>query len=465
MSFAGYHLSMGRLLQVAVLLVATAGVASAGPKGKVKVETTPPGATVYVDDIENGAACPATPCTIDVAVGEHSVIVRLDKYSPDFKSVNVKAGKKPTPVSFKLSSAFGTLKITAPKGASVKVNDEDKGKVGASPLEIDVPAEPVSVVITYNGKSQTELVDVPENDTVAVKFKGGSTPTPDEDEEEDEGGTTGGTTVANPDGDDDDDTDTDTPLDGPSDDGGDVGTTPAPAPSMPFIEAGLAMDVAFRRFKFDSATDPQPFNNGGQVVIGPAVELWPGRLVGSHFLRGLSVYARVQFGVNAQEVTRTNNGMIENVGAQTLWGAIEASVRHKWVFADVFGLEASGGFIRDQAEFNATSQSVLDMVPSADYKSIRIGARLSYVAKFEPYLLGENRVVLDGGELANRGDSAKPSGFRVAAGLKTMFGPIAARAEFSYAGYTWTYANNSGSSPPGASDTIMWLGFSLGYTR
>jgi len=461
---------MGRLLQVAVLLVTTVGVASAGPKGKVKVETTPPGATVYVDDIENGVACAATPCTIDVAVGEHSVIVRLDKFSPDFKSVTVKAGKKPTAVSFKLSGAFGTIKITAPKGASVKVNDEDKGKVGGSPLEIEVPAEPVSVIITHNGKSQTELVEVLENDTVAVKFKGGSAPPPpsdedDDDEDDDAGGTTGGgTTVADTNDGDDDIDESDTPADGPSD-GGDVGTSPAPALPMPFIEAGLAMDIAFRRFKFDSATDPQPFNNGGQVVVGPAVEFWPGRLVGSHFLRGLSFYARVQFGVNAQEVTRTNNGMLENVGAQTLWGALEASVRHKWVFADVLGIEASGGFIRDQAEFNARTQSVLDMVPSADYKSIRIGARLSYVAKFEPYILGENRVVLDGGELATRGDSAKPSGFRVAAGLRTMLGPIAARAEFSYAGYSWTYANNSGSSPPGASDTIMWLGFSLAYSR
>jgi hypothetical protein len=46
-----------------------------------------------------------------------------------------------------------------------------------------------------------------------------------------------------------------------------------------------------------------------------------------------------------------------------------------------------------------------------------------------------------------------------------MLGPLGARAEFSYAGYSWDYANNSGSSPPSASDTIMWLGFSVGYTR
>jgi hypothetical protein len=453
---------MGRLLQAAVLLASAVGVANAGPKGKVKVETTPPGATVYVDDIENGAACAATPCTVDVPVGEHSIIVRLDKYSPDFKSVTVKAGKKPIPLSFKLSGAFGTIKITAPKGASVKVNDEDKGKVGGSPLEVEAPAEPVTVIITYNGKSQTEFVDVPENDTVPVKFKGGAAAAAvdNTDEEESSGG---GDIVADID-DEDDGGDPDVPTDGPSD-GGETGTSPAPALPMPFIEAGLAMDIAFRRFKFDSATDPQPFNNGGQVVLGPAIEFWPGRLVGSHFLRGLSIFARVQFGINAQEVTRDSGGMIIPVGAQTLWGALEASVRHKWVFANVLGVEASGGFIRDQAEFNANSQAILDMVPSADYKSIRIGGRLSYVAKFEPYVLGENRVVLDGGELATRGNNAKASGYRVALGLRTMFGPIAARAEFSYAGYSWTYSSSSGSSPPSASDTIMWLGFSLGYTR
>src|SRR6476660_1128137 len=67
---AGYHLCMGRIAPlaagiVAAGVVAVGGAAQAGPTRKIRVETTPEKAHVYLDDIESGAKCDATPCEFD----------------------------------------------------------------------------------------------------------------------------------------------------------------------------------------------------------------------------------------------------------------------------------------------------------------------------------------------------------------------------------------------------------------
>ncbi len=443
---------MGRLLQAAVLLMGMVGVAGAGPTRKVKVETTPPGATVYIDDVGNGPACDATPCTINAPIGEPSLIIQLEGYEPDLVLVEVPKGKRAIPpVSVKLREAIGTIRIVdAPKGATVKVNDEPKGKVGSGPLEIEVPAVPASVVITYNGKSQTEFVDVSGGKSVDVTYTGAGA---------------AATVAAVGDGGDEDG------GEGGDEDGGDGGEIPdggevvaptEPTERPPYLEAGLVMDIGFRNFQYTDGTNP--FNNSGEVLLGPAVELWPGRMLGVKPLRGLSLFGRFQFAITHQQVTRESMGMVTDVGAATFYGALEVSLRQKWMLGSL-GLEVSTGYIRDQVEFSADNATVLDMVPSADYKSLRIGGRISYVAAIEPFISAENRIVLDGGELASRADKADASGFGVAVGARTKLGPLGARVQFAYAKYSWTFSNTTSTAtpPPGATDTIMWLSFLVGY--
>lgn len=444
---------MGRPLQAAVLVASMAGIAHAKPATrKFKVETKPDKATVYIDDVGNGVACEETPCEIDVPLGEHTLIFQKKGFEPEFMLVDATKGKKPVVVSSKLKSAIGVLRVDAPKGATVKVNDEPKGKVGSAPLEIEVPADTMSVVITHNGKTQTELVEVEAGAQLEIEFKPDNTSVGSVDD--DDGG----------DGDDsdggDDGDDGDIP-DGPPDDG-EQPEVPAPALREPRFEGGLAMDVGFRRFKFSDGSGP--FNNSGEAVLGPAIEVWPGRLLGVAPLRGLSLFAKVQFGVSPQQVTRETNGQVTDVGASTVTGAIEVSLRQKFVIGGGFGIEASAGFNRDQLQFNADNQTALDMVPAADYRSLRFGARLSYVATFEPYVGGEYRSVMSGGELATRADQATTSGFAVRAGVKTSFGNIGVRGEFVYSKYTWAFASTGAMPfPRGADDTLMWLGFFAGY--
>lgn len=435
---------MGRLLLAGVLVVGTMGIAAAGPTRKVKVETTPPGAAVYIDSVENGAACDATPCTIDAPLGQPTLIVRLDKYQPEFMPLDVPKGKKPLSVSLKLKGAVGTIVIDSPKGASVRINDEDQGKV---PVRAEVPAEPVRVVVILGGKTlYDDFVEVETGGEHEVEVSTASSAGGNSDDDDDDGDD-------GDDGDGGDDGDT----------GGEIRKGGESGPRAHYLQAGLAFDIGFRRFAYSDGTSP--FANSGEVVLGPAVELWPGRMLGVHVLRGLSLFGRVQFSLGHQKVTRNNMGTVEDVGAETFWGALEVSLRNKWTFGDLVGVEASAGYVRDQVEFNAINSTVLMQVPSADYRSIRLGVRASVVGTVEPYVSAENRVVLSGGELANRADRAETSGFRLAAGALTKLGPLGARVEGSYAKYSWTFASDTATPPPapGASDKLFYISFVLGY--
>jgi hypothetical protein len=444
---------MGRLVQASVLVTSMVGIAGAGPAvRKVKVETTPPGASVYIDTLENGASCEATPCTIDVPVGSPTLIVQLSKYEPEFKQIDVTKGKKALSVSFTLKESTGYIVIDSPKGASVKINDEDEGKV---PVRVKVAAEPVRVLVKQDGKTLFDVfVEVEPGGEQEVKVKAGGTAVATGGDGEDDG-----------DGGSGDSGDGEGSGEGSGSDGGavDGGEPVTGAARAPYLQAGIAFDIGFRRFVLSDGTSP--FANSGEIVVGPAVELWPGRMAGVHLLRGLSLFARVQFAVTHPKVTRDNMGTVEEVGAETFWGGLEVSLRHKWIFGDLVGVEASMGYVRDQVEFNAINDTILMQVPSADYRSIRIGARVSLARPIEPYLSIENRVVLSGGELENRADNATTSGYALAGGINAKLGPLGVRAEASLAKYSWTYTSNS-STPPaadGASDKLIAIMFVVGY--
>lgn len=439
---------MGRLVLAGVLLTSVVGVASAGPAvRKVKIDTTPPGATVYVDSIENGASCDATPCTIDVPVGSPTLIVQLAKYQPEFKQLDVARGKKALAVSFTLKESTGYIVIDSPKGASVRINDEDEGKI---PVRVKVAAEPVRVLVKQDGKTVfDEFVEVEPGGEEEVDVESGGPSVAD-----------GGGDDGDGDGDDEGGDEGDG---GDRADGVEDGTTVTSKQRAPYLQAGLAFDIGFRKFALSDGT--LPFSNSGEILLGPAVELWPGRMAGVHLLRGLSLFGTVQFSVTHQKVTRDNMGTPEDVGAETFWGALELSLRHKWIFGDLVGVEASGGYVRDQVQFNAINDTVLMQVPSADYRSIRLGARVSLARPIEPYLSIENRVVLSGGDLANRADNATTSGYALAGGINAAFGPLGVRAEASLANYSWKYSSNSATPPiaSGATDRLIAIMLLVGY--
>lgn len=434
---------MGRVLTALVVLVAGVQLAAAAPKRKVKVESTPPGATVYINSREDGPVCDATPCTVEVPVGESTLIIELPNHAPELMLLTVNARKAPPAVKVTLVPAVGTIVIEGPEGASVRVDDEDKG---TAPTRVDVEAGPHRVELTLDGKTDTQIVEVETGAEATVvgelEATGG-------------GGGGGGDTDGGGDGDTlivDDVDKPDPPAKGP-------------ARATPYVSVAAAMDVGFRRFEYDAASDLASNKENGQVLLGPIVEVWPGTLAGVRALRGLSLLVRFGYGVNPQRVRDKDTGMVTD--ASTFWRTFEASARHRWTVRGKGGLEIGAGFVRDQHQFSGERDDIAK-VPDADYQAVRIGVRGSVMlGKLEPYLVLENRIVLSGGPLAARFmDGAEASGLRGAVGAMTAFGPIRARLEGSLTRYSWTFKTDGQNDPFVASsgiDSIRYVSVSIGY--
>ena len=440
--------AMARLVIAALVVAASSGVADAAPKRKVQIETEPSGATVYLNLIEDGKVC-ETPCSVEVPLNTSTpLIIELAGHETKLEALLLKKSS-PKILSFKLEPLQGgVIIVEGPAGATVTVDDLDKGK---APVRIDAEPGPHAVAITLNGKEiGSQIVEVVAGEEHKV------------------GGV--GKVVA-------DTTDRDIVID-------EKPVIEAASPSRPragpLFALSAAFDVGFRTFQYEDATtdnlgDDKEF---GQVLIGPMLEVWPGTLAGVRALRGLSVMARVQFGVNKQPVTvdpdDSGPEMPRASAARTFWGSIEASVRHRWVIKDVATIEPSVGYVREQYQFdtdenNPTAGMDFKLVPDAVYNAVRVGVRGSVLlGSLEPYLGIENRIVISGGTIEDRfTDIGAPSatGIRALAGVAARFGAIQARVEGSYTRYSWSFQfdNDSEFQATGGKDTIRLISASVGY--
>jgi len=434
---------MGRLVLAGTLLVTAQGIAHAGPTRKVQIESEPPGATVYLNDLDHGPACEATPCTISAPIGTSTIIIRLDKYEPEISELDVPRGKRPLQQSYKLKGAVGTLAVEGPRGAVIRVDEVDRGR---APLRLEVSAEAHHVVIVMDGKSlYDDYVEVATGDEVPIKPKT-QTDVADavitDDEEDGEGGGGGGGNGSSS-----------------------ITATADGAPRMAYVSAAALFDIGFRHFTYENAMtgNLREEVEGGQVIGGPAIELWPGRMLGIPALRGLSVFARLQFPVAGQTVE--GGDLMGTV--TTKWSSYEASLRQRWTFGS-FGVEVSGGWVQDTFTFDTTVRADLALMPDTQYQSLRLGGKLSYDAEsFEPYVCGENRIVMSGGSVGERFDTANASGIRGSAGIAMKLGSFVARAEGTLMKYDWTFTYNGMddiAQASGATDAVQLISMALGYT-
>jgi hypothetical protein len=425
--------------------VAAMGIAHAGPTRKVQVDSEPPGAAVYLNDVDSGPVCDATPCTFSAPIGVSTIIIRLDKYEPEISELDVPKGKRPLQQRYRLKGAVGTIVFDSPKGATIRIDEVDKGRV---PARIDVSAEAHHVVIAHNGKNVfDDIIEIATGDEFTVKPKmvgssdDDSTTIIDDDEENGGGGGGGGGGGAS------------------SEITGSTDTSPRPV----YIAASAAFDVGFRHFTYDQAltSNLREETEGGQVIGGPAIELWPGRMAGIGPLRGLSLYGRLQFPVAGQTVE--GGDLMGTV--TTKWSSFEASLRQRWMFGP-FGVEVSGGFVQDRFTFDATVGNDINLMPDTNYQSVRLGGKLAYTAgSVEPYVTAENRIVMSGGPVGERFRDAAVTGLRGSVGLAFTFGSITARAEGTLMNYNWTFAYEPGdmAQAQGATDAIQLISMALGY--
>ncbi|HEY4058456.1 MAG TPA: PEGA domain-containing protein [Kofleriaceae bacterium] len=425
---------------VAMLLVCTAVcTAGAAPKHKVKVETEPAGATVYVGEKENGPSCDATPCSIELPVGESTIIIELSGYVQIFKTITVPKRGTVKLDSFAMEKAIGHLTISGPKGATIIIDDEDKGK---APQDFDLPV----------GQYSVKLVDGKRTGTAFVSFESGG----DEKELDDAAITWEGAEAQ-----------TEDPEERPEvHDGAHPAHVDAPLFSIEAIGT-----VGFRSFKYqgnrtkDSLRD---LDEKGAFIVGVSATVYPGTLFQIPALRTLALFGSFQLPANKQGIT----GDMIAAGVTNLWQSFSAGLSYKYVLDSGLGIGASFAWVRDDYQYSGRQQD-RDVLPFAEYKTVAPGLGLSYATvvsgtHVEPYVGAEYRIVYSAEPMASRFLDTKTAGVHVALGANALFGKhITAHVEAGLLRYAWSYKADPSAMLPrmatGATDQTFQIAFSVGY--
>ncbi|HZJ62762.1 MAG TPA: PEGA domain-containing protein [Kofleriaceae bacterium] len=428
------------LLAMCALLARPALAAADAKTSKVTIETDPPGAKVYFGLKEDGEIC-TTPCTVDAPLGETAIIVEAENRRSVIDSLVVRKRNRPQKVIYKLELAVGSLVVEGGAGATIKLDDLDRGK---APLRIDnIQAGGHHVALEKNGKAiYDEIIEI-------------------------EAG--GEATVSAP-------AAVETPSAG---DAAAVAATGQPSASgrrgARSVAVSAAVDVGYRHFNYSvpDASMRTPYEQDeqelGQVLVGPILEIWPTTLLGLKFLPGLALYGRFECGVNPQAVPiQRMDGSIKPTTLTTAWQSLEISLHHRWTVADAGTIEVGAGYVDDRYRFNASEAADLALVPDAAYKAVRIGGRASLLfGPLEPYIAIEQRIVLRGGALENRyklGTSVY--GVRGALGASARLGHFEARLEGALTLYSWTFKPDTTrdvTNANGGDDVIENVTFALGY--
>lgn len=101
------------------------------------VETSPPGATVYLERRDLGSVATA-PRTLAVEPGEHRVIAAMDGYEPDEVEVEATLGQTTT-VRLSLVRIVGRVRVEADAGTIVRVDDERASPACDAPCTLELP--------------------------------------------------------------------------------------------------------------------------------------------------------------------------------------------------------------------------------------------------------------------------------------------------------------------------------------
>jgi hypothetical protein len=445
---------MGRLLVLAACLVlgATGSAAAGGPgqgstrTSKVTIETDPPGAKVYFNVKEDGEVC-TTPCTVDAPIGETPIIVEAENRRAIIENLVVpRKMARPLRVSYKLKPAYGSLVIEGSDGATIKIDEHAQG---TAPRRFDdILAGAHHVVLEKDGKKlYDEFVEVEIDADATVSAARAAEPPPP-------------------------------PPVNPAPAGVAVREAPEGEPQRsPVLAVSAATDIGFRQFTYLNNQTPATQRNdseGGEVLTGAIVELWPTTLLHLGVLPGLALYGRFQIGANPQHVTVKDSvtGVVMPTSLSTSWRSLEISLHQRWTIAGTGTIEVGAGYTSDRYQFttdDSMNGSVdRDKVPDAAYKAVRIGGRASLLlGRLEPYVAAENRLVLSGGVMATRYSvSTSVNGVQGALGAVVHLGHFELRAEASLIEYSWTFRADTSMDThqaDGGTDVIERIGLTIGY--
>jgi outer membrane receptor for ferrienterochelin and colicin len=137
----------------------------------LKIETDPPGATIYLDRKDLGPRG-NSPRTLGLPAGRHKVIAEKPGYEPaESQEVDVQIGKEVV-VPLKLKQMLGTAKIDGETGAQVKVDDENGPAACTIPCSIQVPPGRHTFFIVKEGFQGGEVTtEIPANEVTNVRAR------------------------------------------------------------------------------------------------------------------------------------------------------------------------------------------------------------------------------------------------------------------------------------------------------
>jgi outer membrane receptor protein involved in Fe transport len=135
----------------------------------LKVETDPPGATLYLNRKDLGDRG-TSPQTIALSAGSYTVIAELQGYEDaTSQRVDIRLGGEKT-VSLKLTRVVGTLRVVGAAGADVRIDADDAPVLCQAPCDPQVPPGQHVLILTKPGFRPTrQNVQIRANQTTEVK--------------------------------------------------------------------------------------------------------------------------------------------------------------------------------------------------------------------------------------------------------------------------------------------------------
>ncbi len=428
-------------------------------KFRVRIDSSPPGAKVYIDDKAEGAVG-TTPYLGRIGSGSRVIILELNGYETMVRDIRVRRRTKRQRFRFAMKKIGGaTIKVTAPKrkriaNAVVRLNGE---KVGTLPTTLRVPPGPHQIEVIAEGYEPFEQwveLDKGDNKTVVAEMIGSgdaknavkvSDDPPDPpitkstSQKTDDPATREDADIAKQSMDDD------------------------KASQQPWIEASAGAEVTWRRFKYQ---DPQgallrPYSASGFVMFRADIYGFPLARLKNRWLRGIG--ASLSAGISAPlESALEDQG--ETVEVDTTSHELDAGIHAR--FPIYRGWQVGADVAYGQKSFRFSDVSELTTVaPEVRYRYARFGIATGYrMGRIAADGSFNYLQLFSGGRLEDRFGGTKISGLGARGAISVrVVSNWFARLGVNYSRYAYDFDRDETAEFTADGGTDQFFGIDLGF--
>lgn len=426
-----------------VALVLEAGMAYAERSYKVRIETEPEGAEVFIDDPDSDPLG-ETPYDTKLEAGSYTLVFKAPGHETKIESIEVNKSRRRQTFLFELDKqAMAFLKLRPLKegedfeDSTILIDDVEKSVEPDEKIEVSAGAHKIEVV--REGYETFEAyVDLEEGQLqgVSVVF-----------ETKGAGG---------------DDDDGDVVVKKKKEKGG-----PTEPATVNMLTAWGGFEWGGRDFKYDdTATMLRDYNFLGArfrtgAVVHPLISM--GRWAG-----GVGIGASVGMLI-APRTSRNDAGTPsdpdDDLNANNSWFDYKVDLRYRYDFAELYWAGASVGYGQDKFTFETSDTSLAGRLAAVDYKMLQFGAmggaRIEVVDLFMSLALYQ---VSEAGEVQSRFTSAAVSAFGLGfGGSVPIYEGVDLTALLQYDRFSYTFGEPvSGADYTAQSAVDQFFGLTVG---